>query len=471
MKNAAVLEIGNNYIKIAATRFSIRKPLQGFTYLTKPISSLDDVKISGLLSETFTSLKLKPQFLALSLPRNLATVRILSLPSNTPEEISKMIDLHVVRVVPYKKEEVISCYSILDTDEQGFTKILLCIAHKDILKRYFKILTDGGLFLDKIYLSSYGVWEWILSNCKQEMDADTVYFGLDVDFDYLDLIAFSKEYLLFTRSIAIGSGQLIEQFGVDKLIKEIKQTIVIFRSEYENKKPEKVFISGAIERLKDLGEKFGKELEMPTVFLPLPQLTDKVKANQLDVSSTVSITSLKEFLFDNPKRVSLYLPELQVKKTLREETRDLIMVGSIFIYTFFIICGLFLGRVYNRQWCLEELQSHLKAIHQDIGDLIDQSKRIEVVKDVLKVRGAPLLFFQEIYPIIHSKVAVKDITLEDNNKVLLRGEAQSLSDVFVFVSVLEESKRFKNVETQNTRKRKTSKGERTSFELSLILEY
>ena len=220
MKNTAVLEISKNYLKIASRGFSVKKPSQDSACIVKSISSLDDLKISELISKTFTDLKFKPKSLALSLPRNLATVRILSLPSSTPDEISKMVDLHVVRVVPYKKEEVATCYSILDTDEQGFTKILLCIAHKDILKRYFKILTDADLFLDNIYLSSYGVWEWILSSHKQEVQSDSVYFGLDIDSDYSDLIVFSKKYLLFTRSIVIGANQLSEHSNIDKLIKE-----------------------------------------------------------------------------------------------------------------------------------------------------------------------------------------------------------------------------------------------------------
>ncbi len=467
MKNSITIEIGKSFLKIGVLAFSFKKASGGFFCITKFIASLDDTQVSKLLSNEFAKLKLKSGFLSLSLPRNLITVRILSLPSRVKEEIFKMVDLHMVRVVPYKKEEVTTCFSILDTNAMGFTKVLLCVAHKDIVKRYFRILTNANLSVDKIYMTSYGVWESILSKYKGEISPDKVYFGLDIGFDYADFIAFSKKYMLFTRNIAITSKQLSEQSGREKLIKEIKQTRIIFRSEYENIRPAKIFISGAIGNLKELSTDFEKQLEMPVTFLPLKQALISLKDRQAKIDEGVSVTSLRELALDNPKRISLYIPELQVRKALREKTKDLIIAGPLFIYVFFIIWGLFLGRMYNRQHYLSKLQTRLESIHQDIGGLVKESKRIQSVKEVLKARNVPLFFFQEIYSLLPEKAAFKEIVIEASRKVILRGEAKSLADVFIFVNVLETSKWFKDIETGYTRTRKTSTGEHTSFELIL----
>ncbi len=468
MKDTAVIEIGQHYIKIAAIRSSIKKSSRKFFCLARPVSPSDnDAQLSKLISETFVSLRLKPKFLALSLPRNLVTARSLSLPSGDQEEISKMVNLHLVRILPYKKEEMVNTYSILSKDKLGYSKVLLCVVHKDILKRHLKIVADAKLFADRIYLSSYGVWEWILSNCKSQMSPDTVYFGLDIDYDYTELIVFSRENLLFTRSIAIKAEQLLEETGAMKLVREIRQSLAVFGSEYEYKKPEKIFISGATDNLNRLESMCKKELEMSLTFLPMELSIDGLKSERIEVPRFISVTSLRKFLFDNPKRISFNILETQVRKALREKTRDLIIAGSLLIYIFFIICGAFLSRIYNRQVYLKRLELHSKTIEQDIGDLIHQSKRIDFVKDVLEKRKLPLLFFQEIYRAVPSQIAIKQINIvADDNKATLRGEAARLSDVFAFINVLEESRYFKDVQTKYTRKKKTRAGVFTDFELS-----
>ena len=467
-KTTASIEIGRQHIKIAATKTALKKSLGGFFCFAKPIASLDDTAISNFIVTTFAELRLKPRSLALSLPRNLITVRVLSLPSDNPKEIAKMLDLHVVRLVPYKKEEMVMIHSILYTDEVGYTKIFLCIVHKDILKRYLKILADAGLFVEKIYASSYGVWEWILSNCRSQMSQDTVYLGVDVNSDYTELIAFSRQSMFFSRSIVIGQQDLADSANMTKLIREIKQAMIFLKSEYKYKKPEKILISGAISQLETLGPTFEKELETPTASLPLEPWLNKFKAKGVEVPKNISITSLKEFLVDNPKRVSFYVAETQARKALREEVRDLIVAGSLFIYIVFIICGVFLGRIYNRQTYLKTLQSYSMNIGQGVGELIGQSKTVDFIKKAIAKRRLPLLFFDKLHRIIPEQVAIKQITMDGNAKVVLRGESSQLSDVFSFIGVLENNQDFKKVETKYTRKKKTREGEFTSFELSFL---
>lgn len=467
-KGTAAIEIGRQYIKIAATKSALRKSLGGFFCFTKPVASLDDAAISNFITTTFADLKLKPRSLALSLPRNLITVRVLSLPSDNPKEIAKMLDLHVVRLVPYKKEEMVMVHSILYTDEVGYTKIFLCIVHKDILKRYLKILADAGLFVEKIYASSYGVWEWILSNCKSQMSQDTIYLGVDVNFDYTELIAFSRQGLFFSRSIVIGQQDLGDSANTTKLMREVKQAMIFLKSEYKYKKPEKIFVSGAISELGMLTSTFEKELEIPAASLPLEPWLNKFKAKGVEIPKNISLTPLKEFLVDNPKRISFYVAETQARKALREEVRDLIVAGSLFIYVVFVICGVFLGRIYNRQVYLKTLQSYSKNIGQGVGELMQQSKRVSFIKEIVAKRRLPLLFFDKLHRIIPDQVAIKQINMDDSDKIILRGESSQLSDVFSFIGLLENNQDFKKVETKYTRKKKTREGEFTTFELSFI---
>ncbi|RKY41106.1 MAG: hypothetical protein DRP85_07185 [Candidatus Makaraimicrobium thalassicum] len=472
MRNTAVIELGQHYIKIAAAGYSIKKILRKFFCLVVPVSSPDDdAQTSKLLSEAFAGMKLKPRFLVLSLPRRLVTARTLSLPSKDQKEISKMVDLHVDRILPCAKEEIASIYSVLEKTEFGYSKILLCVVRKDILKRQLRIVADAGFFVDKIYLNSYGVWEWNLSNCRSQIEADGVYLGLDIDCDYTELIVFSREHLLFTRSVIIRAEQLLEETGRVQFIREVKQSLAIFRSEYEYKKPEKICISGAISELKELEGLLQRELEIPVTSVPIGPLIGGLKTERVEIPRFVSVTPLREFLFSNSRRVSFSILETQLRKAFREKTRDLMMIGSLVIYISFIICGVFLGRICNRQAYFERLQSHLESIGPDTEDLIRKSKRIDSVKGVLESREQPLLFLEEIHRAVSSRIAIKAIKISRDNEVVLRGEAAALSDVFEFIEVLKKIESFNNIQTKYTRKKKTREGEFTDFGLNFVLEY
>lgn len=468
-KDTVIIEISKHHLKIAGQRPSIKRG-GGFVCFVKPIASFDDSALGDFISSAFSSLKLKPRSLILSLPRNLITARVLSLPSDNPKEIRKMLDLHLVRLVPYKKEEMVVSYSVLYTDEIGYTKIFLCIVHRDILERQFKILADAGLFVEKIYPSSCGIWEWMLSNCKSQMTQETIYLGVDISYDFTELIAFSRDNLFFSRSVVMGSEMLRDQASISRLIREIKQAMIFLKSEYKYKKPEKILISGAIKGLEFLQPAFEKELEIPAALLPIEPWLDKVKSKDIAIPGSVSITSLKEFLTENPKRISFSSAEMQARKALREEAKDLVVAGSLFTFIVFIICGIFLGRIYNRQEYLKTLQAYSKSIGQDVGDLLRQSGHIEFIQENLTKRGYPLLFFQEIHRVIPPQVAIKYINMDLEGKVILRGESSQLSDVFGFIGLLEENINFTNVVTKYTRKRKTKEGEFTNFELQLAFE-
>ncbi len=466
-KDKVVIEISKQYIKIASMRPAFKKG-GGFISSVKPIASFDDKALSNFIANTLASLKLKPRAVVLSLPRNLITVRVLSLPSDNPKEIAKMLDLHLVRLVPYKKEEMIISYSVLYTDEIGYTKIFLCIVHKDVLERQFKILADAGLFADKIYPSSYGVWEWMLGHCKFQMTQSSIYLGVDVSYDFTELIAFSKDNLFFSRSIVMGSSMLRQQENFLKFIREIKQAMIFLKSEYKYKKPEKILISGAIKGLESLQPALEKELEIPAMLLSIESWLNKVKSKETTIPASVSITTLKEFLADNPKRISFSSAEMQTRKAIREEAKDLVVAGSLFLFIIFVICGIFLGRIYNRQTYLKTLQSYSKNIGEGTENLMQQSKHIDFIQKNLNERSYPLLFFQEIHREVPDQVAIRYISMDKGSKVVLRGESSQLSDVFGFIGVLEDNPLFDKVDTKYTRKRKTREGEFTNFELQFV---
>jgi Tfp pilus assembly protein PilN len=57
------------------------------------------------------------------------------------------------------------------------------------------------------------------------------------------------------------------------------------------------------------------------------------------------------------------------------------------------------------------------------------------------------------------------ITLEADNKITLRGQAQSMSDVFKFITTLDNSGYFKDIQTKYTTKKRIADTDISEFEI------
>ncbi|MFA6609264.1 MAG: pilus assembly protein PilM, partial [Candidatus Omnitrophota bacterium] len=351
MKTNVVLEIGEQHLKMALSRPLGPRQSKLFDCITEPITSFTDDQITKAVSELFKKLKMKPQPLTVSIPRNFVTVRNLHLPSKDKKEITQMIDLHIPRIVPYRKEEVVFDHKFLGTDEMGYAKELLGIVHGGAIRRQAKILEDAGMSIDRFTLGSYGAWQRILNDCKADINPNDIYLLLDVDSTFTDFIIFSHENLLFTRSIAVGANEMMEnmQASLKKLLSDARQSLIIFYSEELNRKPVKIFISGA-DVLNEMYGSIETELSIPVKSVTLPYSEDMVKAKGRTIPRNLSLSAVTEIAVEeSQKGLTFILPEIQIRKALKEKTRELTIMGTLIIYILTISLAIFLGRSYNQQ--------------------------------------------------------------------------------------------------------------------------
>ncbi|MBN2119638.1 MAG: pilus assembly protein PilM [Candidatus Omnitrophica bacterium] len=439
---------------------------------TEAVAGLSDEQITDLLKDSIQKLKLRPESTILSLPRNLATVRNLHLPSQNTEEIAKMVDLNVVRIVPYRKEEILSSYQLIGLDDIGYSKVILAIIHKDVTKRMLKIIENTGLLIDRILLSSYGAREWTLYNYKPRIKSDQLNLLLDINYDFTDFIVFDNNNLLFTRSVSLEADKLKEPSQATRFIGEIRQSLVVFQNEESNKKLSNIFLSGAVLPCKNLSRTIEKEMDIPTIDVPQPYGEGKLKliSTASGISEYASLSAQTAFLLkERSKRILFTVPEIQIRQNLKEKTKKLTLLGGLAIYLFTLVCGMFLGRIYNQQTFLDRVKEKNIAIGKEIGELPAKLTKIRIVKNCLKSRMTPLRLLSELQKVMPEEIAVEFVSLSEQKKVTLRGQARELSEVFKFVTTLENTEYFKEVQTRYTRKKKVKDKEVTDFELSLTI--
>ena len=468
MKSLVALEIGDKYLKLAAAK----SPAQGSTleFFVRPVQGLKDEEITKVLKDILDKSGWKQVSLVINLPRNLVTMRNLHLPSSDPKEISQMIDLHVGRIVPYKKEEILFDHASLRTDSLGYTAQMLAIVHKDVLKKYQRIAQAAGLEIESVFLSSYGVWQWTLNRFKNEIKQDDLYLLLDIDSLYTDFIVFNKENILFSRTLAFEIRSVIANSELNKFIGEIKQSLLIFhKNESINRKPSAIFVSGVFDA--GINDAVKREFDMPVHTVSNPA-QDEDKLKKAAIPGDTSLTAVADFAVEHRgKRLSFALPEMAIKRSLKEKTKDLTVLGILLFYLFTISMAFVWGGQYNRQSYLKRLVQRNKIIELEIGSLVDQYRKAGFVRDFISARRLPLLLLDEIEKLVPAEIVINYISLEKGDEATLRGQGTKLSDVFKFVTTLENSKYFRDVSTKYTRTKKVKDKELTDFEIAFTVAF
>lgn len=469
MKITNVVEISDQTVKIVAVKQQANN-LCVDDYCAESILSLSDERISESIAQSLKKNKFKSRSAVICLPRNIITVRNLHLPSHEDSEIAQMLDLHISRIVPYKKEETIFAYQLLGVDEMGYSKLVLAIVQINALRRCVRIAERSGLCVERISLSSYGAWQHLLSCCRPELDSADIYLFLDIDTTFSDFIVFTQENMLFSRSINIGANDIRsnQQANLLKLLGEVKQSLIIFGNEERNKRPVKVFVGGA--QIADgLLKTIEDELGMPVRGVPCAISKDLERAKGKPLPTGFSFSGLVHLsAFDNAKIINFVLPELQIDKSLKEKTRELFVLGSLAVYIFCVICTIFITRISSQQNYLKKINKRALAIEKDMGELVGQLGRIEFIKEYMRFRRLPLLLVYQLQGILPGEIFINYMDFNEG-KVTLRGQALQLSDVFKFVTTIEQSKSFKELQTKYTRKKKIRDVEVTEFELSFLL--
>ncbi|MDD5431532.1 MAG: pilus assembly protein PilM [Candidatus Omnitrophica bacterium] len=470
MSTSVAIEINKQYLKIIATK-SLATQTTVTNCIVESISALTDEQIASRISGIIRQEKIKANTVSIAIPRDFVTVRNLHLPSQNPQEISQMIELHIARVVPYKREEIIFSYKLSGVDEMGYSKVILAIIQIDALRRQTNVLDKAGLFTDNIALSSYQSLQWILDNHKAEINQTDFYAILDIDSAYTDFLVFSKQGLLFSRNIPVGANPIAakDDIGLMKLLGEIKQSLLIFYNEEANKKPAKIFLTGA-SIINELNKVIEKEIDIPVKSSPVHYFEELSKTKKIEIPTDVSMTSISEVCIDKGIHgLTFILPEIQIKKTLREKTKEMLVLGISLIYLFSIVCAIFLGKIYNQQTYLNRIDVLLGVIDKEAKELINQAKKTEVIKNYLSERKKPLFIMNQLLKVVPEEIALNFIGIDDKNTITLRGQAFQLSDVFRFINLLEKSNYFSDVQTKYTRKRRVKDKEITDFEIAFKL--
>jgi type II secretory pathway component PulL len=457
-KNSLAFEMGELYVKAAFFRGG---SLSGL--VAEPVSSQADEQVSHAVDEALRKIGARPQAACLVIPRNMVTLRTMLLPSRDPNELMQMAELQAVKIVPYKKSEMSFAYQSIGFDTAGFTKVLLSIVQVSTIRRHVSLLEHAGLAVEEVYLSSSLVREWALHAAASPGPRE-IHALLDVDTAYFDFLIYDREHLLFSRTIGARAGAPGDdpETKYVRLAGELKQSLVVFQSEELNQRPTKILLSGAASSA-GLIPVLQKELELPVALVPSPLQAQTALPADVSMNAVAQLARGR-----SASRIEFVLPEVQIRKSIRETAKNLMTLGSLAALFLALLAAFYLGKLYHRHAYVDRLEKQKNELTKNLAPVIEHASKLEWQRRLRSESSWPLSLVAQLQKSITSEVVITSLRIEKDSSASVRGEAAQLSAALKFIDALEKTKSFKDVTTKQTRTKKVGDREVTDFEVTFL---
>jgi Tfp pilus assembly PilM family ATPase/Tfp pilus assembly protein PilN len=466
------IDFSGNTLKIAHIRIVLNK-VEVVSLLSRDISGLPNDEISRIIRASINDLNIKNAFIVNIISSQLIITKNIEIPSTDPKEIREIINLQAGRHTPYSREEIIVDYGDIGAYKHNYTKILLVIVARQVVKSKFDILDKAGIKLEKISLASEGI-AWSCSKVLELQNSDLPISLIHIDESFTDFIVVFKDKAIFIRSIPIGAGHLIEepQRYQDKFSEEIKSSLESYQSEDIEKSPNTIFLTGAVEELRTLPNILSDSLHLPVkVIAYLKNFSvssgafDKVAlAKHLSFFSVIA-----PLLAWQDLKINLIPEEVKLRKALEERGKDLIMTGILSLAVFILFFSILISKIYFGGVYLKRLDAKYQLLDKEAQRLEDGFSKVSLIKNYLTRRGYSLEVLTELYNLAPVELQISDIRFDDQGRFLIRGTAESMPTVFAFVENMGKSKYFKDVKTRYTTNRKEGLRDVADFEIASIV--
>jgi hypothetical protein len=458
MKSRIVVEISETCLKGISTNSSPGDPQLRRASVHPLEQHAGD--LAAAFQAMLQSLEVKrPPEITIVFSRDKITMRSLQLPSKSELEIEQMIGLHVMRQVPFPKEDIIWTYKNLGFDGIGNSSVLLGVVNKEVLKEVFRASMAVKIFPESVCLSSRGIIFFVQHFLKDKNELQHPVLILDVDRQFSELLLVKKFQLRSSVMINLGAESLKTDQDRERLIAEVKQVLPVFSNELPGEKPGKLFITGAPFCATALNGQMGEALHMET------RVVDSQALAALSAPSDYSFSALCGFAFQKKTdEFHFMFPEAKVRKDMRQKIRQLLVAGISLVYCVLILSLGIYSLLEQRLAYREKLQQRLTQLEAKNSELLRVERKTRFFGEY--TQESVLEYLNELTRILPDEITLTQFTWDIKKGPQIRGYAANPADIFRFSEILGHSRHFKGMDVDATRSSKHKEKGTIDFDMS-----
>ncbi len=435
---------------------------------TAASSSVDDIVKS--LKPLLGGLDRKAPVICV-IPTANATSKCIEVPSNDPKEIKSILNLQASRHTPYSREEVIIGHVNLGSMPSGNTKILLVIAHRNVIKDRLNVLEKCGLLTDRVLFSAEGIGRLYTKGLNLKSNASLGV--IDIGHTTINFCVVARGSVIFARSINFGIKDLLEPQGANAISEEILKTLVAFQAE-DTQPIESFVVTGDHAAIKEYLPALSELLKVEVRLSPYVSLlkTNAVKTKlQKDYAEESFLDVIAPAVTSLKSEVNFIPDEIVMKRTVEKQSVEASKAGVAAVIIMLLLGGILMSKIYFKDVFLNKnLKQRYSGQHDEVLKLQDKMAKVRIVREYMRERLVGLDVLKEIYRITPNDIYLSTINMEEDGTLTLAGVSPSMSQIFAYVKTLDDSPLFIDAKTRSTSTKKDGTKDVAVFEVALKIK-
>jgi len=462
-KTIVSLEIHESLLKLCEIAFFKHKPT--VRLVSKKIPSQKNDDISREIAGLFAALGISRKRVLLNIPRHHVMAKFLRLPSTQEDEIRKMVGVESQKHTPYASEEIITGFRITEKRKDGYSNILMAVVHKNTVGRYLSIAKNAGLTVEKIALSSESLFKWhelVEKNLIKQNTPGVVL--VNADSEYIDIDFIKNRNLVSARAFSYGGREPADN---KKAAEEIRKTIAYQKG--RRLIPDRILLSGAGGRIKELEPVLKDELEAPIEIIPQAKGLELDKSMRADTEG-VSFIELIGLAFKKDAIQINLLPQTLIDENDFFHLRRRFRKTLILLVCLGLVCvGIFVKKIFDKSRLLSMLNRKIEIMQPQITRIKKMQGDLKLIREEIQKKPLAIDILAEVYETTPQNIFLSALNYKSNRFLILKGNAPSLNEIIKFVNTLEKSNYFANVKIKYTAKKTGRDKQVTEFQIVCVL--
>lgn len=443
--------------------------------VTRSTQGVSDQELPRLVQSALTGFNIKSSNISLIAPANSITTKNIEVPSKNADEIKSIVNLQASRHTPYSKDEIQVGYVNIGLSQGSYTKVLLVIANKYVLKSQLAVLEGAGAKVRNIFFSAEGVaslYSGIL-NLKKKSAPHAV---IDIGKLSTNFVIVSEGKAIASRNIPVGRKQLTDDGEVARgqLFEELKNTVETYKAEGVEQAPSTFVLTADDDINKFVERNITEQLGWEVKIVPYLNRIKASKALLNKIAQEIKDTSFLDLIAAvityTKGSINLMPEEVQLQKFIKDQTKEIFKALVLVLIILFLIAGAFTVKWYFRNVALNQVNGEYEKFHQEVSVLKAKADKIKIINDFLDKRMLSLDVVYELYLKIPKDVYLTGIQMVDENTLSIQGISETASKVYKLRTMLQESELFESVEVKSQSARKDRGKDVAGFEMDISLQ-
>lgn len=438
----------------------------------KPLHDFTDDELIGKLSEITAFRGIDRSNLTVVIPRRLAILKQMRLPSQNEGEIKKMIALQLVDQIPYAMEDVVYDFHLLDKEPSGYVRVLAIIVHKEVGDRYLKICKEAGLHPERFVLSSFGILSWWNDQQGQiqaPVSSNQPVLVINVDVDHAEICFCHHQKLLFSRSVSYGARDLTADHKTG-LVHQIDLSLKNYHKDNMGPAITRIVVLATVREAAALKGQIEEMLLIPVDFYsPLANILCQKNINLGAIKSQAGLSLAVGIglLLSDPKGWINLIPQQvrEIKQSRHRQAQWLQLVGL-----FLLVCVLGLAvpgiEFFRKISYLNALKKRVATAEPELERGNQRTQVVGALQESFRKRILMADLIRDLYGLTPPGVSFQSLSLDEQGRFVIHGYAQASASVYQFQENLVKSPLFKAVNLEFATKRKIFNMEVTDFQIT-----